>query len=135
MFAAKAGKLELTRILLSMDHGVKSINLQDFPRGATALMHAIEQNHPSIVNLLIEREELDFEIRDLFRGQTALLIAAKYNRFEMFQMMVETGRVDGKIIFHINLGWFTHSSNYPFFFSSECSRFKGQELSSSFDCF
>ena len=59
MIAALRGKIEMVEVLVS----IVDINSQDF-LGNTALHYAITKQNLTIVKILFERPEMDFELKN-----------------------------------------------------------------------
>jgi ankyrin repeat protein len=91
MTSSRTGNLEAVKTLLAYE---PDLNQQENRRGQTALMWAIEQGHPQVAKLLIERGA-DVNARSK-RGFTPLLFAAQQNDFNSVRALLAAGaKLDG----------------------------------------
>ena len=91
MTASRTGNLEAVKTLLAYE---PDLNRQENRRGQTALMWAIEQGHPQVAKLLIERGA-DVNARSK-RGFTPLLFAAQQNDLDSVEALLAAGaKLDG----------------------------------------
>ena len=91
MTAARTGNLEAVKALLALG---SDLNQQEARRGQTALMLAIEQDHPPIARLLIQRGA-DVNARST-GGFTPLLFAAQQGDLDSMQALLAAGaQLDG----------------------------------------
>ena len=86
MTASRTGNLEAVKALLAYE---PDLNLQENRRGQTALMWAIEQGHPQVAKLLIERGA-DVNARSK-NGFTPLLFAAQQNDLDSVRTLLAEG--------------------------------------------
>ena len=91
MTASRTGNLKAVKALLAYE---PDLNRQENRRGQTALMWAIEQGHPQVAKLLIERGA-DVNARSK-NGFTPLLFAAQQNDLDSVQVLLAAGaKLDG----------------------------------------
>lgn len=68
------------------------VNHRDF-EGCTPLHHAVSQNHPEIVNLLLSQGSIEVNAKDLLNGRTPLHHAARHGHTDCVKLLLKSPRI------------------------------------------
>jgi ankyrin repeat protein len=86
MYACRAGHVETVQKLLTMSASVNIVS----GRGRTALLEAVAEGRDEVVELLLDKEELDVNVQNIKKSnQTALMLATDLGYSSIVDMLIE----------------------------------------------